>query len=72
MVVTGAGRVLTGLLAEQTAAAVTVVTAKNERVTVARSEIEEIKPADVSLMPDNIVKQLSPQDIRDLFSYLQK
>ena len=39
--------------------------------TVVKSDIEEITESPVSLMPENLYRQLSPQDIRDLFAWLQ-
>jgi putative heme-binding domain-containing protein len=65
------GRTLTGLIAEQTAAAVILVDAKNQRTTVNRSKIESMQESPVSLMPENLLKELKPQELRDLFSYLQ-
>ncbi len=65
------GRVLTGLLAEQTPGAVTVLSAKNERTRVPRDRIEAVEESPVSLMPENLLKELKPQELRDLFRYLQ-
>jgi putative heme-binding domain-containing protein len=65
------GRVLTGLIADQTPAAVTLLDAKNERTTVPRGEIESLHESPTSLMPDNLHKGLTPQELRDLFAYLQ-
>jgi len=72
VVLTDAGRTLTGLMAEQNAAAVTLIDAQNRRVKIPRDEIEEIFPSDVSLMPDRLLEQLTPQQLRDLFAYLEK
>ncbi|MGD9855638.1 MAG: PVC-type heme-binding CxxCH protein [Planctomycetaceae bacterium] len=69
--VTGDGRVVNGLLIEETPAAITLVNAKDERTTLTRDEIEEWQPSGVSLMPENILKPLQPQELRDLFAYLQ-
>jgi hypothetical protein len=33
--------------------------------------VEVIEPAPVSLMPEDLLKGLRPQDLRDLFSYLE-
>ncbi len=71
-VLTEDGRILTGLLAEQDAASVTVLDAKNQRTKVPRSEIEDIREAEVSLMPEKLLEKLTPQEIRDLFAYLQQ
>ena len=65
------GRVVTGLLAEESDAAVTILGAKNERTTISRDNIEEIKASPVSLMPENILKDLTPQEVRDLMQHLQ-
>jgi putative heme-binding domain-containing protein len=72
VVVTRGGRTLTGLLAEQTPGHVTLVAANNERTTVARDQVELIEESRVSLMPDDLLKGLKPQELRDLFAYLQK
>lgn len=65
------GRVLTGLLAENMPGHVTLLDAKNERTAVRREQIESMQDSPVSLMPENLLKDLKPQEIRDLFSYLQ-
>src|SRR5262249_38236792 len=65
------GRLLRGLLADQPAAALTLLDDKNQRPKVARDRIESIQESPVSLMPDNLLKDLKPQELRDLFSSLQ-
>lgn len=65
------GQVLTGLLVEQTPTAVTLLTAKNERVTVVRADIEQLTELPTSLMPEKLLLPLSPRELRDLFSYLE-
>jgi putative membrane-bound dehydrogenase-like protein len=71
VVVTTSGRVLTGVMAEQDGASVTVVDANNQRTKIPRNEIEELREAEVSLMPERILEKLTPQELRDLFAYLQ-
>ncbi|QDT91290.1 PVC-type heme-binding CxxCH protein [Gimesia algae] len=71
ILVTINGRVLTGLLVEESPASVTLLNAKNERTTVSRADIEELKASPVSLMPEDLLKKLTPQQVRDLFQYLQ-
>jgi putative heme-binding domain-containing protein len=68
---TTGGRVLTGLPIERTDAAVTLVDSKGEKQVVATSEIDELHESPVSLMPDNLYRQFTPQQLRDLFAYLQ-
>ena len=65
------GRVVTGLIAEQTPNSVTIVGEKDQRTTIPRNQIEELKESPVSLMPEDQLKQLTPQQLRDLFDYLQ-
>ncbi len=65
------GRVLTGMAITRDDAGLTLVNAKNERITLAASDIEELRESPVSLMPDDLYRQLKPQDLRDLFSYLE-
>jgi putative heme-binding domain-containing protein len=65
------GRTLTGLVAESSPQAVTLLNDKNERTVIAREKIDEMAASPVSLMPEKILDPLSEQEIRDLFAYLQ-
>jgi putative membrane-bound dehydrogenase-like protein len=65
------GRVLAGLIVEQSPATVTLRDGKGDRTRIARSEIEVIKESATSLMPDSLYKELNPDELRDLFRYLQ-
>ena len=65
------GRVLTGMAVARDDAGVTLINAKNEKTTIAANDIEELHESQVSLMPDDLYRQLKPQDLRDLFSYLE-
>jgi putative heme-binding domain-containing protein len=65
------GRVLTGLLGEQTPQSITLLGAKNERTTISRKAIESMRESAVSLMPENLLRDLKPDEVRHLFSYLQ-
>jgi putative membrane-bound dehydrogenase-like protein len=64
------GRVLTGIVDESDPGRLTVLAAGGERTIVPRVDVEEMKPSPVSLMPDNLYRSLSPDDLRDLFGYL--
>ncbi|MDC0936899.1 c-type cytochrome [Pirellulales bacterium] len=70
-IATDDGRTLTGLLAETTPKTLTLLTAENKRILVARDEIEQMEDSSVSLMPDKLFADFSEQQIRDLFAYLQ-
>ncbi len=65
------GRALTGLIAESSPSAITLLNDKNERTVIAREKIEDMAASPVSLMPEKILDPLSEQEIRDLFAYLQ-
>jgi putative membrane-bound dehydrogenase-like protein len=65
------GRVLNGLIAEQSPSRITLLGAKNERTQIERDQIESLDESPTSLMPDNLLQPLKPQELRDLFSYLQ-
>ncbi len=65
------GRVLTGLIAEASSSHVSVIGANNERTTIDRANIASLTESPISTMPDNLVKDLSPGELRDLFAYLQ-
>jgi putative heme-binding domain-containing protein len=65
------GRVLAGLIVEQTPEAITLRDSKGERTKIARAEVDELKESDVSLMPESLYKEFSPQQLRDLFSFLE-
>ncbi len=71
LVQTTDGRVLTGLIVEQTPSRVTLLGAKNERTTIERDQIDSINESPTSLMPENLLSPLKPQELRDLFAYLQ-
>ncbi|MEX0610665.1 MAG: PVC-type heme-binding CxxCH protein [Pirellulales bacterium] len=72
VVATTSGRVITGLIAEQDAATQTILTSDNKRQKLSRDEIDEITESGISQMPEKILENLTPQELRDLFSYLQK
>ncbi len=65
------GRLLTGLVAEAGPATITLLDAKNERVVVARQDLESLAPSRQSLMPEKLLDDLDEQQTRDLFAYLQ-
>ena len=66
------GRVITGCIAEQDPSSITLVGTKNDRTKVRRNEIAEMKEMSNSLMPERLLEPLTPQEVRDLFAYLQQ
>jgi putative membrane-bound dehydrogenase-like protein len=65
------GRVLTGLVTEETAKTVTLVDSNRQKTVLPRDQIEAMKPSPVSLMPEGIIDKLPEDKVRDLFRYLQ-
>lgn len=65
------GRLVTGMLAEQTAHAVTIRSADNQLTTIATEDLEELRALKTSLMPEDVLKDLGDQQISDLFAYLR-
>jgi putative heme-binding domain-containing protein len=66
------GRVLTGLPVSRDDAEIKLRDSKNESLSVSTGEIESLVDSPVSLMPADLYRQLSPQELRDLFAYLQR
>ena len=65
------GQVITGLIESETPQSVTIQTV-DQQVTIPVDEIEKRKTSAVSIMPNELLKQFSDAQIRDLFAYLQK
>jgi putative heme-binding domain-containing protein len=70
-VATGDGRVLSGLLAENSGGKVTVLDAKGVRTPLRETEVAAITSSDASLMPEGLLDTFSDQELRDLFAYLR-
>ena len=68
---TGDGRIVTGLLAASSDSTITLLDAKNKRIVLNRSEVEELRESPVSLMPEKLLDELTDQQIRDLVSFIQ-
>ena len=65
------GRSLFGLVADPTPQTVTLIDPKGERTVLERSKIESLDPSSVSLMPEKLLDELTLDQLRDLFAYLQ-
>jgi putative membrane-bound dehydrogenase-like protein len=65
------GRVLTGLIAEESASALTLKRAEGASDVVPRDRIEQISASGQSLMPEGLEKGLQPQDFADLIAFLK-
>jgi putative membrane-bound dehydrogenase-like protein len=65
------GRLVTGVITAQTPGTVTLTNAKAEAITLKRDQIASLRESPVSLMPEGLLTPLKPQELRDLFAYLQ-
>ncbi len=70
VVVTTDGRSVTGLIANETAAGVTLRDGEKTNVTLTRDKIDEMRSTGLSLMPEGLEKQLSRAELADLLRYL--
>lgn len=69
-VITADGRILTGLLAEDNEQRIVLKTQGGKLEIVPREDVEEIAISKLSLMPEGLEKQLTPQQLADLFAFL--
>ncbi|MBV9123997.1 MAG: HEAT repeat domain-containing protein [Planctomycetes bacterium] len=72
LVTTQSGRVFTGIIAAETSSSLTLRRAERAEDTILRSQIEEVRATNQSLMPEGLEKLLSKQDLADLIAYLQE
>ncbi len=69
-IVTADGRVLTGLVAEESDEHVILKLQGGKSETIARGDIEQMKTSQLSLMPEDVEKQLTSGELADLFALL--
>lgn len=69
-VVTGDGRILTGLLAEDNERRVVLKVQGGKQEIIPRDDIEELAISPLSLMPEGLEKQVTEEELVDLFAYL--
>ena len=65
------GDSVSGLIVEEGASHVLIAVNADERVRFARSEVEEIRPGTVSVMPSGLDAQISERDLADLLAFLE-
>jgi putative membrane-bound dehydrogenase-like protein len=70
VLVTSDGRVWTGLAVEESDQRVVLKMPGNKIETIPRDQIDEYRVSEVSLMPEELEKQLTPQQLADLFAFL--
>ncbi|HYG73674.1 MAG TPA: PVC-type heme-binding CxxCH protein [Planctomycetota bacterium] len=65
------GRTVTGIVREETPAALVVFSSDRTEVRLPRSEIVTMNPASVSIMPQGLDSQMSAAEFADLLAFLQ-
>jgi putative heme-binding domain-containing protein len=65
------GRVLQGIVTDESAAGFILIDATNKKTTIALSEVTERKVSDVSLMPADLAASLTLEEFTDLIDYLE-
>lgn len=70
LVLTDDGRSVTGMIADQDSKTVTLRNAENQVSVLSREQIESLRALPTSLMPNNLIGEMTDQEIRDLFTYL--
>jgi quinoprotein glucose dehydrogenase len=65
------GRIVNGRVLEETPESVRLLTSESKVVSVPKGEIEEQRP-DLSAMPEDLVRSLSREELRDLLEYLAR
>jgi putative heme-binding domain-containing protein len=69
-VVTVDGRVLSGIIAGESASSVTLIGPQGETTTILRIDIDELRSSGASLMPEGFEQHLDKQATADLLAYL--
>ena len=65
------GKQFNGLIRKETPDEITLATGAKEEARVLRSEIEEIRPSTVSIMPAGLDTQLTKEQLADLIAFLK-
>jgi len=68
-IITEDGRVLSGIIVEESTSAITLQTVR-EKIVISKADIDEMAPSPVSMMPDGQLEKMSEQDLVDLVAYL--
>src|SRR5262249_46694906 len=70
LVNTKAGRSFSGMITAETASSITLRRAEKAEDTILRSQIDEIQATAKSLMPEELEKQMSRQELANVIAYL--
>jgi putative heme-binding domain-containing protein len=62
---------LTGVLANETGNSITLLGPEGKQQVILRTDLEELISSNKSVMPEGLEKDLQPQDLADLISYIR-
>ena len=65
------GRIFTGVLAEETATSITLKKEEAAKEVILRKNIDEMEASQLSMMPENLEEQVTPQDLAHLLGFLR-
>lgn len=71
-VITVNGRVFTGILASETPSSITLRAEEKKDTTILRKHIDEMVASTVSMMPEDLEKEVTVQDVADLLGFLRQ
>jgi hypothetical protein len=64
------GRVLTGLIAAETASAITLKRQEGQTDTILRTDLDEMTASGKSLMPEGLENDIKPAELADVFAFI--
>ena len=71
-VITVDGRIFNGVLTAETATSVTLRKEEGAEQTILRKDIDEMAASPISMMPEDLEKLVTPQDVADLLAFLRE
>jgi putative heme-binding domain-containing protein len=71
-ITTTAGKVQSGIILRESTAAIYLRTPELAEIRIARSDVDEMTPSDISLMPEGLEKTMTRQELGDLLEFLGK
>jgi putative heme-binding domain-containing protein len=71
-VITEDGRIFSGVLAAETATSITLREEEKKETVILRKDIDEMVASPLSMMPQDVEKEVTPQDLADLLGFLRQ
>ncbi len=65
------GRVFPGMITDETATSLTLAKTDGKKTTLLRVDLDELKSTGKSFMPEGLELEITPQDLADLFQFVQ-